>query len=305
MGEVWRARHRMLKRPAAIKTIRTSEPPPEKRSQLLHRFDREAQATAALQCPHTVELYDYGPADDGTFFYVMELLEGLDLRHMVERFGALPPGRVIHLLQQACLSLDEAHSLNLIHRDIKTSNIYLCRLGDEVDFVKVLDFGLVKFYDEEDGPVNQATNLTATNMVLGTPGFMAPEQIVGHGTEPRTDIYALGCVGYWLLTALPVFDGLSTMDLISRHARDVPLTPSVRIGRALSPQLEEIIMQCLKKDPLHRPTARALRQALIGVTDCDPWTEAQARKWWDENLPHIVDAASPDAGPAAARSNKA
>ena len=207
MGEVWRARHQMLARPAAIKLVRPEAlgGSRESRDTLLARFKREAQATALMQSPHTIQLYDYGVSDAGTFYYVMELLDGLDLDSFVKRFGPLPAGRVVYLLRQVCQSLAEAHHHGLIHRDVKPANLYMCRYGLELDFIKVLDFGLVKsgcLGDEQD------TRLTGGFAAAGTPPFMAPEQVVGNRpVDARTDIYAVGCVAYWLLTGQLVFPG--------------------------------------------------------------------------------------------------
>src|SRR3954464_15217179 len=200
MGEVWRARHRMLARPAALKLIR----PPLSASfdsvatgDVARRFEREAQVIARLRSPHTVDLFDFGIADDGVFYYVMELLDGLDADSLVRRFGPIPPERAIFVLRQMCHSLSEAQSCGLVHRDIKPANIFLCRYGEEHDFVKVLDFGIVGAV--RDGP---APSLMETNehSIRGTPAFIAPEQAMGKEVDWRADIYATGCVAYWLLT---------------------------------------------------------------------------------------------------------
>lgn len=280
MGAVWRAHHHLLKRPAAIKTILTGNDNPERAGAGLVRFDREVRATASLRSPHTVSCYDYGADEDGNAYFVMELLEGIDLYQLVKRFGALPEGRVIHLIAQACRSLEEAHAAALIHRDIKPSNIFLCRLGLETDFIKVLDFGLVK----EEGPQRQA-RLTARDLVMGTVGFMAPEQITGDVVEPRSDIYALGCVAYWLLTGVDVFEAARPLDVLSRHTREEPQPPSVRLHRMLSPQLEALVLRCLRKAPESRPSARELRLSLLAIDDCPRWSAADANAWWAAHLP--------------------
>lgn len=286
MGEVWRARHRMLARPAAIKLIR-----PEMLGRdgtvdttgVLARFEREAQTTAQLRSPHTVELYDFGVSADGAFYYVMELLNGVDTDTLVRKFGPLPPERCIHVLRQVCHSLSEAHGRGMVHRDIKPANLFLCRHGEELDFVKVLDFGLVKSRGEpaDDG-------LTAANTVHGTPAFLAPEQALGAADlDGRVDIYAVGCVGYWLLTGLLVFDGATPMELLTHHARSQPTPPSQRSELGVPPELEQVIMACLGKDPADRPqTARELSQRLAEASaGLDAWTPERAGRWWEAHLP--------------------
>jgi hypothetical protein len=203
MGEVWRAEHRMLARPADIKLIRPDTIPADsaEASRVLQRFEREAQATARLQSPHSIELYDFGMTNEGAFYYVMELLEGMDLKTLVQRFGPLPAGRAVSLLAQACDSLADAHHLGLVHRDVKPANLYACRKGLLVDFVKVLDFGLVITARDQPG---EDMRLTRAGSATGTPSFMAPEMVVSHGElDGRADVYALGCVAYYLLTGKP------------------------------------------------------------------------------------------------------
>jgi serine/threonine-protein kinase len=296
MGEVWRAEHYMLARPAAIKLVR-----PEMlgghgedgRRRALARFEREAQATAAMRCPNTVELYDFGVTDDGAFYYVMELLDGLDLDHLVEEFGPQPAGRVVHILGQICRSLAEAHEHGLIHRDVKPANVYVCRLGRDVDWVKVLDFGLVKPSGEVDVP---SLKLTADNMIGGTPAFMAPEQITGEQpVDGRTDLYALGCVGYWLLTGRLVFEGHTPVDTMIQHVEDPPVPPSRRAGIEVPAALEAALLRCLAKAPADRPpTADALAALLRDVPLSAPWGPEDARRWWATHRP----AAPPSPGPA-------
>src|SRR5262245_18705923 len=229
MGEVWLARHRMLARPAAVKLVR-----PELigaatiRTQELtqHRCEREAQATAGMRSPHTVGLYDFGVTADGTLFYVMELLDGFNAESLVRKFGPIPAERAIHILRQICHSLAEAHEAGLIHRDIKPANVFVCRYGREVDFIKVLDFGLVKTL-RQGGSDN--VTLTAESIVCGTPAYMAPEQAQGlDRDDARSDIYALGCVAYWLLTGQLVFEGKSSIEVLMHHARTQPTPPSQR-----------------------------------------------------------------------------
>src|SRR4029079_11409597 len=209
MGEVWRARHRLLIRPAAIKLIRqraqgTMSSDPEL---LVRRFEREARATAALTSPHTVQLYDFGVAEDGRLYYVMELLDGLDLDTLVRQHGPLPPERVVHFLRQVCSALQDAHANGLVHRDIKPANVVVSRAGTTFDFVKVLDFGLVKL-DGARVADKKAIDLSTEDSWSGTPGYMAPEVVLGAGdTDHRVDLYALGCVAYWLLTGTRVLPG--------------------------------------------------------------------------------------------------
>jgi len=288
MGEVWRAQHRMLARPAAIKLIR-----PEvlggkdggNRPTLLRRFEREAQATALMRSAHTMELYDFGVADDGTFYYVMELLDGFDLDELVERFGPVPPERAVHFLRQMCSSLAEAHEAGLIHRDVKPANVYACRYGREVDFIKVLDFGLVKH-----GRVPEEGNdkLTAADMTAGgTPAFMSPEQALGEEhIDGRSDLYAVGCVAYWLLTGTMVFKGSTPMETIVMHVHQEPEAPSRRTGLAIPADLEAVVLACLAKDPAARPeTADELSARLASVRLESEWRVERAREWWDRHRP--------------------
>ena len=225
MGEVWRARHRLLARAAAIKLIRTSGSAQAPSAEAVSRFEREAHVTASLSSPHTVQLYDFGVADDGTFYYVMELLNGLDLETLVRRHGALPVERAIYLLRQACQSLAEAELYGLVHRDIKPANLFVCRYGGEYDFVKVLDFGIAKVTqgEMETGVIE----LTRDNVVRGTPSYIAPEQALGASKiDARADIYSLGCVAYFLLTGEPVFSGETPLAIAVHHVQTRPAPPS-------------------------------------------------------------------------------
>jgi serine/threonine-protein kinase len=286
MGEVWRAEHYLLARPAAIKLVRWGGDgtPNTRQRELQERFGREAQATALMRSPHTVDLYDFGLANDGTFYYVMELLDGFDLETLAQRFGPVPAERAINLLLQVCHSLGEAHANGLIHRDIKPANVFVCRYGREVDFVKVLDFGMVKSRGEGS---NADTQLTAEHAVAGTPGFMAPEQVVGgQPVDARADIYAVGCVAYWLLTGKLVFEGKTAMDTMIQHAQATPVPPSRRTELDVPPALEEIVLACLAKDPDDRPaSADALAVALGSVGTQEPWTQPRAHEWWNRHHP--------------------
>ncbi|MBW1687857.1 MAG: serine/threonine protein kinase, partial [Deltaproteobacteria bacterium] len=297
MGEVWRARHRMLSRPAAIKLIKSEalgEDPSAARS-LIRRFELEAQTTASLRSPHTVELYDFGTSPEGTFYYVMELLDGIDLQAFVEKHGALPARRVVYLLRQVCHSLDEAHARGLVHRDIKPSNIFVGRYGRDTDFVKVLDFGLVKHSDPA-GP-DLESNLTQRGSVLGTPAFIAPEMVMsGPGIDARVDIYALGCVAYWLRTGAHVFLSKSPMEAVVHHVKDQPEAPSSRAELDIPEALDALVLACLEKDPGKRPqSADDLSQRLQAVAFDSPWAEQDARRWWDRTYPEasVAIAAEP------------
>ncbi len=286
MGEVWKATHRMLARDAAIKLIHPDvlgAVDAEGVSIMLRRFEREARATAALRSPHTVELYDFGIARDGTFYYVMELLDGLDLQTLVYDHGVQPPGRVVKLLRQACHSLHEAHRGGLVHRDIKPANVFMCRYGADLDFVKVLDFGIVK--QVEVGGKADA-QLTQVGAVSGTPAFMAPEMALGEGPlDGRADIYALGCVAYWLLTGQTVFEKPSALGMIVAHTHQEPVPVSDRTQIPVPEPLERVVMQCLAKKPGDRPqSALELSQMLEGLNLEAVWTDELARQWWDEKM---------------------
>ena len=287
MGEVWRARHRMLARPAAIKLIRPSlagEGRGGASEEAIRRFEREAQVIARLRSPHTVDLFDFGIAD-GAFYYVMELLDGLDADSLLRRFGPTPPERAIHLLRQVCHSLSEAQSCGLVHRDIKPANIFLCRYGEEYDFVKVLDFGIVgRVRDPADtSPVH-----TRENAVPGTPAFMAPEQAMGTDLDGRADIYATGCVAYWLLTGQFVFTAETTMGLLLQHAQTAPTPPSARTDLAIPAALDDLVLACLAKDPADRPqSARELSRRLAEVEGASAWTQDRAREWWVTHQPAL------------------
>ena len=281
MGEVWRARHRMLARPAAIKLIKQDvNGGTDQRiaTDAVQRFEREAQAIASLRSPHTVELFDFGTADNGAFYFAMELLDGLDADTLVQRFGPVPAERAIHLLTQVCHSLSEAHSRGLVHRDIKPANVFVCRYGEELDFVKVLDFGIVKESQGEHGD----PGLTNADAIQGTPAFLAPEQALGTADlDGRCDIYATGCLAYWLLTAQHVFTADTPVALLVHHVQTAPAPPSVRTELAIPAALDEIVLACLAKDPANRPqTARELARRLGTVELKAEWTEEKARAWW-------------------------
>jgi serine/threonine-protein kinase len=287
MGEVFRATHQMLARPAAVKLIRPEILGSSSRGAakvIVERFRREAEAAASLRSPHTISLYDFGVANDGTFFFVMELLDGLDLETLVERFGPVPPERCVHLLRQVCDSLAEAHTRGLVHRDIKPSNIFTCRLGLAVDFVKVLDFGLVKAIDEGG---RDATLLTAPDATTGTPAYIAPEVVRGDRVaDHRVDIYTLGCVGYWLLTGRLVFQAPNAIQLLYQHANATPTPPSQVSEFEIPQALDSVILACLAKFPEERPQSAAeLSQMLATALPTPAWTAELAHRWWDRHHP--------------------
>jgi serine/threonine-protein kinase len=285
MGEVWRARHRLLARHSAIKLIRSNGLADglSGREALVQRFHREARATAALRSIHTVDVYDFGLTEDGDFYYVMELLDGIGLDRFVRQFGPVAPARTAFLLRQVCHSLAEAHSCGLIHRDVKPANILVCRLGQDVDFVKVLDFGLVKHSAGSSAP----TMLTRPGMVAGTPGYLAPEIALGRrDVDGRADLYSLGCVAYYLLTGQPVFSADTAVAQALAHVQNQPVPPSARSEFEIPEALEALIMECLAKDPAARPpSAEVLSQRLVAAVPADGWTDAAARRWWAQHQP--------------------
>jgi serine/threonine protein kinase len=287
MGEVWRARHRMLIRPAAVKLVtppQVGSAPSHDPELRLRRFEREARATAGLKSPHTVQLYDFGVTDDGTLYYVMELLDGMDLDTLIDRFGSVPAERAIHFLLQVCASLEDAHQNGLVHRDIKPANIIVSRIGADWDFVKVLDFGLVKL--ESARPTEANPRLTAEGNVSGTPGFMAPEVVLGNPSDHRVDIYSLGCVAYWLVTGQLVFEGPGAVKVMSDHIYTPPSPPSSRSESPIPPELDALILECLEKDPDKRPSsASALGARLRAISVATPWTDERAERWWSIHVP--------------------
>jgi hypothetical protein len=288
MGEVYLAEHRMLKRPCAIKLIhpdRAGDP------RVLARFEREVQMTARLSHWNTVEIFDYGRTDDGTFFYVMEYLPGLSLEDLLERHGPVAADRVIHILRQTCQGLREAHEVGLIHRDIKPANVFVAQRGGLYDVVKLLDFGLVKPVGE-----NPSARLSQEGGISGTPLFMSPEQARGLGDlDARSDIYSLGAVGYALLTGRPPFAGTNPLDVMIAHVRDEVVRPS-QIQADVPADLECVILRCLSKSPEDRfQDVDSLEQALAECTAADRWTRWHAASWWRENdqtvaMPQVISA---------------
>ena len=291
MGEVYLAEHQLLKRPCAVKLIRPSL---SQKPRVLARFELEVRATARLSHWNTVEVFDYGRTEDGTFYYVMEYLPGLSLQELVDRHGPLPPGRIIYLLCQACDALREAHQAGLIHRDLKPPNIFAAYRGARYDVAKLLDFGLVKPIKEEDSPV-----LTREGTVTGSPLYMAPEQIMRtHAADRRTDIYAMGAIAYFLLTGRPPFLGNDSMAVMVAHARD-PVVPPSRLRDDVPGDLEMVVLRCLEKKPEDRyQDAESLALSLSACADGGSWSAVQAEAWWREHesgaLVRAVESASSD-----------
>ena len=278
MGQVWRASHSLLRRPTAIKLL----PPERMGERAIQRFEREVRLTASLTDPHTVAIYDYGRTRDGIFYYAMELLQGTDLERLVTEHGAQPPERVVHILAQVCTALAEAHDHGLVHRDIKPANVLLSPRHREHEFVKVVDFGLVKTIEAERGQ----DGVTGLNTITGTPLYMAPEAIQSpEVVDARTDLYAVGAVAWFLLMARPPFEGRSIVEICSHHLHTPPPRPSDP-KHATPPDLEAIVLACLEKDPARRPEdARALRERLLASSVAGKWTAERAIAWWSESVP--------------------
>jgi serine/threonine protein kinase len=292
MGEVWEAKHRLLARRAAVKLVRPEligASNDDEARLVLKRFEREAQATAALSSPHTIQVFDFGSTNDGTFYYVMELLMGRDLESLVREFGPVPASRAGYLLRQVCHSLADAHARGLVHRDIKPANIYVCRMGLEFDFVKVLDFGLVKLNNQQAAERMQ-TLMTADHRTTGTPAYMAPEIILGEATvDRRADVYALGCVAYYLLTGQLVFEADTPMKMLLQHVQAEPIPPSQRTELPIPPELDDLVLACLQKDPNKRPqNAEVLLNMAIGCKTGDCWNQDLAKGWWNKHLPELT-----------------
>lgn len=284
MGEVWKATHQLLARPSAVKLIRPEllAATGESAETAIARFEREAKATAKLTSPHTVDVYDFGQTDDGRLYYAMAYLDGIDLQRLIERFGPLPADRVIHILQQCCHSLAEAHELGLIHRDIKPANVYLSKRGIDYDVATVLDFGLAK------APSTLALGesvATAASLTAGTPAYMPPEQALSKPLDGRADLYSLGCVGFYLLTGRFVFEADSPVEMIMHHVQSPPVGPSEVTELAVPNALEEALLACLAKDRKDRPAnAEALREMLLSISVERHWSNARARSWWQSHV---------------------
>jgi hypothetical protein len=292
MGEVWRAEHRLLARGAAVKLVRPellgASTEASARS-MLRRFEREAQATAALSSPHTIRIFDFGVTAERSFYYVMELLSGRDLDSLVREFGPVPADRTLFLLSQVCHSLADAHARGLVHRDVTPANIYACRMGLEYDFVKVLDFGLVKFNDPS---TMQTTLMTGPHVTTGTPAFMAPEIITNEGeVDQRADVYALGCVAYYLLTGQLVFEADTPMKMFLQHMQATPIPPSLRSELHIPREVDELVLACLEKEPSKRPQdTQEVMRMIRRCRSAQTWDNDAARGWWQTNLPELTGA---------------
>lgn len=273
MGVVYKGQHAMLRRPTAIKMLDVDKV----NEGSIQRFEREVQITSQLNNPHTVAIYDFGHTPEGVFYYAMEYLDGIDLQTLVERYGPQPVPRVIHILLQVCSSLYEAHSLGLVHRDIKPANIMLNRRGGEPDVVKVLDFGLVKATDDQ-----QQAGLTQQASLTGTPLYMSPEAIqMPSSVDARSDLYAVGAMGYFLLTGQPVFEADSVVDLCQKHVATPPVPPSERVRTPIPPELESAILACLEKSRAKRPqTARDLAALISRCAEATAWSIEDSDAWW-------------------------
>ncbi|MCA9026130.1 MAG: HDOD domain-containing protein [Planctomycetaceae bacterium] len=274
MGEVYRARHSMLRRPAAVKLMSIAHLNPE----AILRFEKEAQTTSELSSPHTVQVYDYGTTSEGVLFYVMEYLDGMSLRELIETYGPIPEGRVIHILSQVCGSLAEAHGKGLIHRDVKPDNIVLSISGGVCDFAKLLDFGLVEV-------VGGHAEKSGGKSIQGTPLYMAPEAILNpEHIDGRTDVYALGAVAYYLLTGMPLFPGKNITNVLHAQVHEIPPTPSELLGEPISDDLEGLIMQCLQKPLEQRPgCVLEVAERLSRCPSANQWSFADARQWWAQH----------------------
>jgi eukaryotic-like serine/threonine-protein kinase len=292
MGVVYRATHTMLRRPTAIKLLASQGD-----ERTLSRFEREVQLTSQLTHPNTVAVYDYGRSPGGTFYYAMEYLEGIDLDTLVRRFGAQPPERVVHILNQVSSALCEAHERGLVHRDIKPANIFLCRRGGAADVAKVLDFGLVKDLADE-------SSFTDYGVVTGTPAFMAPEALTTpHALGPQADIYSLGAVAYFLLTGQLVFPGKALVEMCDQLLHLAPEPPSRRAKSAIAPDIDALVLRCLEKAPRSRPEgARGFLRALEAL-DAGAWSAERARSWWEAHGdPFVADRAKQRSRARAGRS---
>jgi serine/threonine-protein kinase len=286
MGVVYKANHALLRRPAAIKLLA----PEFAGEQHLARFEREVQLTSQLTHPNTISVYDFGRTANGTFYYAMEYVDGLDLQTLVEQDGPQDPARVAHLLAQLAGALAEAHGVGLIHRDVKPANLMVCQRGGQKDVVKVLDFGLIKELGAKGN-----LNHTDVHHIVGTPLYLSPEAITApDSVDARSDLYALGAVGYFLLTGTPLFSGKNVVEVCGHHLHTLPVRPSERLGAPIPAELEALILSCLAKAPEQRPASAAqLQKALLELAA--EWTQERAAEWWTGS-PADSDAAASECG---------
>jgi serine/threonine-protein kinase len=278
MGVVYKARHALLRRPAAVKLLQ----PDRSGAENIARFEREVQLTSLLTHPNTISIYDFGRTDAGTFYYVMEYLDGFDLETLIERDGPQDPARTAHLLAQLCGSLHEAHEAGLIHRDVKPANVMVCQRAGNRDMVKVLDFGLIK----QQGISGDVTCVDA-DRIVGTPLYLSPEALTSPASvSAKSDLYAVGAVGYFLLTGQPPFLGNNLLEVCGHHLHTAPVPPSQRLGKPLPRELEALILSCLSKSPSDRPeSAAALQKALLRFAA--HWTSERAESWWSAHQPEL------------------
>jgi len=276
-GIVYHAQHAMLRRPVAVKLLNLDKT----HDTAIARFEREVQVTSHLNHPNTITIYDYGRTPEGIFFYAMEFLDGINLDKLGKEFGPQPEGRVIWILRQICGSLAEAHGVGLIHRDIKPANIILNRRGGQYDVVKVLDFGLAKALDS-----GHELELTAADSIVGTPLYLAPEGVERpEALDARSDLYAVGAIGYFLLTGKPLFELKNLRDVLMHQVNKMPPKPSERLGKPIGSDLEKLIMQCLSKEPDERPpNASSLEAALANCQAACTWTRKEAEAWWNQHV---------------------
>ncbi|MCX6914356.1 MAG: serine/threonine-protein kinase, partial [Verrucomicrobia bacterium] len=275
MGIVYKAHHALLRRETAVKLLT----PDKADAASIQRFEREVRLTCRLLHPNTIQVYDYGHTPEGIFYYAMEYLDGLNLGELVVRYGTQPEGRVVNLLIQVCESLAEAHALGLIHRDVKPGNIFVTDRGGVPDMVKVLDFGLVRTVVSMD---DTALNTDDSEAFVGTPNYMPPEAVeTSANTDARSDLYAVGAVGYYLLTGQGPFDGETTAEICRKRLEEQPVPPSTRIGHPICPQLEALILRCLERDPAARPqSAHELMTLLAASPSIVEWNVEHRAAWW-------------------------
>jgi serine/threonine-protein kinase len=279
MGVVYRARHAMLRRPTAVKLLR----PELAGGVALARFEREVQLTATLSHPNTITVFDFGRTPDGTFYYAMELLDGANLEEVVSCTGPLPPERVVHILRQVASALVEAHAAGLVHRDIKPANIFLCAHAGIPDLVKVLDFGIVRQLHEPAGTLGDRRG-------IGTPYYISPEGISSPDlVSPRSDLYALGAVGYFLLTGRPLFDATTPIEVWTHHLHSTPVPIAERIDTPVPRELEALLFLCLSKSPDARPASA--REVIVALDQIDlpRWDDATVERWWRIHRPRLLE----------------